>query len=277
MKFIVENYSSYEDTQAMYFNKFLKEAGHESFIWDSKNSSLYDIMDSLKPDFFITHAYKISKDLVHYVNNVSTKVSVFLSVNNVSDDNIVAIEKALLENKVPCGFMYGSQENVMNKKIRYVNINNCYDVNILPKEKVIDYSINTGVFINDKSQLALRKERSYHFLSNDQEMKSMVDICLPEISMASLYRNYDKIIFKNIEKHIPQAMFDAIIECDKVYYESDDEKVHSMIQRVFKPEKSLDHNSEDKLTDFSELKNRIKEKHGASNRVKTLLSQLPKE
>jgi len=50
-----------------------------------------------------------------------------------------------------------------------------------------------------------------------------------------------------------------------------------MIQKIFKPSKSLNFNDEDKLEDFSELKSKISEKHGISNRVKTLLSQLSKE
>jgi hypothetical protein len=276
MKFIIENYTSNEDTQAMYFHKKLNTEEHQCALWDSKKISLYDIMDSFNPNFFITHAYKISKELVHYLNNTDSKAKVLLSVNSVPKNTIVAMEKTLIDNKVPCDFFFGSHESVPVKKIRYVKINNCYDENIITSEKVINYSIDKGIFINSREQIK-PENGSYHFLSNDQDLKPIVDICLPEIQMSSLYKNYNTIIFKNIDEYVPQAFFDAIISCDKVYYETDKDHVHEMIQKIFKPSKSLNFNDEDKLEDFSELKSKISEKHGISNRVKTLLSQLSKE
>jgi len=276
MKFMIENYVSNEDTQAMYFYKGLNSGEHEATLWDARSVTLYDAMDSFNPDFFITHAYKISKELVHYLNNTASKTKVLLSINNVPKNTVTAMEETLIQQNVPCSFFFGSYENVKLKKIRYVNINNCADQNIVNGDKVINYTIDKGIFIDDKSQIMLY-EGSYHFLSNDKDLRSIVDIALPEIQIATLYKNYKEIIFKNIDEYIPQSFFDAVSSCDKVYYETDKQHVHDMIQKVFKPSKTLDYTSEDRLEDFSELKQRVSERHGISNRVKTLLSQLPQK
>ena len=62
----------------------------------------------------------------------------------------------------------------------------------------------------------------------------------------------------------------------KTYYITKDKKSIDLIDTILKPESSLNYYEDNRMQDFSNLKNYIMEKHCGLNRVKTLLSQIPK-
>lgn len=275
MKFLIQNYTSQHSTQPLYLSNVINaNKEHAAKLWDSSSLSLYDVMDYEKPDYFVTHGYRLSKDYLHYVKNEKSLVKLLLNVDDIPQNTITAIEDTLINNGLECCFFFSANHNVKLKKIRFVSVNNCFDSNLVTQTN-LSYEIDKAFVVNSKNQLNVNYDGSFHFLSCDADMKDHVDINLPEINMCALYKNYREIIFRNIGEYIPQAFFDAIAMGNKVYYESDDEKVHSMIDKMLKPEKTLNYNDENKLVDFIKLKESINDKHTCINRTKTILSQIP--
>lgn len=275
MKFLVENYASVEDTQALYFVHHLNsDTEHRAQLWQS-NSSLYDILDTTKPDYFVTHLYKLSKDFSHYIDETKSNIRLLVSLNSVPQNLISQIEDTLLDKNLNCEFAFSSNINLKTKKLKLIQINNCYDIN-LKSDINIDYKVDKAIFISSSNQIT-KEEGSYHFISNNEDMKDIADIVLPETNMSKVYKNYDEIIFRNITDHIPQSFFDAVALGNKAYYESDNDSVHEMFSKLFKIDGSLNYRDQNKIVDFSELKSLISSKHTGSNRTKTLLSQLSKD
>jgi hypothetical protein len=112
-------------------------------------------------------------------------------------------------------------------------------------------------------------------------MKDSVDFCLPITMLSSIYSKYEEIIFTEISNSLPQYFFDAIYHGEKVYYDIVDEAksklADEIVGSVLKVGNGLNYNNPDKITDFTDLKKHIEEKHSSLNRTKTLLSQLPQK
>ena len=88
MKFLIENYANYLDTQALYLNKSLSESENvQTMLWDSASCSVYDIMDRYQPEYYITSASRLSKDFAHYVSN-NRNIKLLLNVDNLTQDTI---------------------------------------------------------------------------------------------------------------------------------------------------------------------------------------------
>lgn len=281
MNFVIENYITNQNTQPVYLGKSInKTEGNRAFLWSPNVVSLYDIMDQTNPDFFITHIYKISKELVHYINNNETKTKILLCVDGAPEDSIVAMENLLLDKNIKCAFFFGSSKEVKTRKTRYVTLLNCYDAEIQKTNSILDYKIRKAYIVNKVEDIVITTSKdTYHYLSTEESLKEHVDIMLPEVTLSLLYKNYDEIIFKNIKDTIPQAFFDAICMGNKVYYHNNETNpdIDEKIENILKPEKSLKYEDPDKMTDFTNLKKYVEEKHTCYNRTKTLLSQLPKE
>lgn len=274
MKFLVQNYASEQNTQAMYLARGLNIDEHQSTLWNN-SCSLYDIMDKEKPDYFITSISMLSKDFVHYVeNHPSVNMKLLLNIDNVSQEIVNSTETILSNKNVKCGFFFCNDLNIKTKKVRLVNINNAYDA-YLEGNSHIKYTIGKAIIINKKEDIE-KYEGSYHVLSNKRELANIADIVFPETQLFSLFHNYDEIIV-HIEDIIPQVFFDAIMHGNKVYYKSSNKDVKNHIQKVLKTDAILDYEDENKLTDFTEIKKTVSEKHSSHNRVRTLLSQLPKD
>lgn len=277
MRFLIENYASHDDTQAFYFYQALKsDNNHEAFLWQSGASSLYDILDKFKPDFFITHAYKLSKDLAHYINETDCRLKLLLSVRNLTQDMVCSIEDAVINSKIKCGFFFSNDGSIQTKKIRFVHINDAYDDNLTKQQKSIDYDIDTAYIVNTEKDITVENKETYHFLSTNSNLKNVVDIVLPEINLSSLYSNYKEIVFRGLDKYIPQSFFDAIMLGNKVYYERSSGSIDEIINKMLKTDK-LKYDDSSRLEDFSDIRKHILDKHTSKNRAKTLLSQLPKE
>lgn len=263
MKFLVENYANYRDTQALYLNKALSSSLNvESVLWESSSCSVYDIMDRENPDYYITSIYKLSKDFASYVNNVKN-IKLLLNVDYADDNTVQGIEGSILDSGIDCPFFFSSR-NVKTKKIRFVHLSHAFDENLTKQSSKIKYKIDQAIFVDSKDQIK-EYTGSYHFVSHDESLKENVDITLPENMMFSLYSNYDKILFKNIDNYIPQSLFDAIMTCNNVSYEDLNPEMIEVINKLLKLNEGID-----------SARSAIMEKHRPQNRAKTILSQIPK-
>lgn len=274
MKFLVENYASFQDTQALYLAKYLNKDGHDAFLWNKNTSSLYDVFDENNPEYYITQVQILSKDFAHYFNNVNSNLKLLLNVSGLNQTQIYEVETLILNSGLNCPFFFDCRKDIKTKKIRYVNINHAYDESIMKQNKLVDYNIETAIVVDKVDQITTC-DGSYHIVSTNKELANIVDIVLPELHLSRLYGNYETVIFKNIEDYVPQSFFDSIFYGNKTYYSSSNPQVDEMINKMLKIESSLNVLHDNKLDDFSELKSYVEKKHGGQNRTKTLLSQLP--
>jgi hypothetical protein len=282
MKIVIENFSTTNDTQALYFASTLNKMGHETVVFDKSKSSIYDVMDRNQPDLYITHGLMISQELMFYLENNDHDLDIVFSINGMANEQIVGLDKFVKNNNINSSFFFTHTDKDKIPKINHnlVQIRSAADLNLLEQKPNIEYNIDKAVFVYNIESIK-EYDESYHILTTNPNIKDAVDIYLPEISLGPLYRFYNTIIFRDHPGYLPQAFFDAIIMGAKTYFDIDDkdqrEYFHSMITKTFKDGVSLDYNDVNKCVDFDNIIKHVLEKHTNKNRTNTLLSHIKKK
>lgn len=280
MNIVIDNYTTTEDTQALYFNNSLLSLGYNSRLFESRRESLYDVFDKHQPDVYITHAFRITNDLLHYIVNNQAKIDVLVNVQGMNKENISNLSDTFNKNNIISSFFFLNTENNNISNIRdrnVINICSAADTNLLNQKNTITYKIDKAIILYNKESIK-EYDGSYHNISMLESMKDLVDIVLPELMLAPLYSCYDEVVFRDFNGYLPQGLFDAIMFGCKVYFDIDDNKnrneLESMINKILKPEASLIFSDKNKLQDFTNLRAFVMEKHTNNNRTKTLLSNI---
>jgi len=281
MKFAIDNYLTNEDTQCAFLNKNLTDLGYQCVLFDSTQNSIYDTFDQHNPDIYITHGNKVSSDLIHYIKNNNADIDVLINIHKMIPEHIQILNNTFKQHQIKSSFLFTfeplseSLKNIIDFNI--IQISNCADSNLMSIDNNLNYSIEKAIVYFSESDIKIY-QGTYHNIGIYK--LDGLDFILPEMKLATLYKNYSEVIFRNISKYIPQGFFDAILAGCRVYYDIDnheEEKVfESQINKLFKPEKSLNFNSKEKLKDFSDIQNLVKNKHLDTNRTKTLLSNIRK-
>jgi len=278
MKFLIENYSDYTNTQSLYFHSVLKNMGYDCNTYNQKNQSIYDALDKNSPNYFITHANLLTNDYVAYVTNEKSNIKLLLNVTGLTNDQVIDLDKNFDNDKINCPIFFTNIDQKLLPKIKYrriLTINDAADLNLFKTQSKLKYDMPKAFFVLDK--LTYKESSPHHTMTNMVKLKNDVDIFLPETQLSALYTNYSEVIFYGIKSYIPQSFFDAILLGHKVYYITDNNQPIDFIDTVLKPNSSLNYFDHNKMQDFNDLREYVKEKHSSQNRVKTLLSQLPKE
>ena len=228
------------------------------------NKSIYDTIDSTNPEYILTDVRFVTPDLVHYLtyNNVG-KIIILKIPESISNEDYEKVTTSDFFKKHVFLTINGRGQH---KDIRNVNIKPCVDDNI-PTIK-LKRNIPLAIILNDNTipQSLAESERSYHCVSFKQNQNA--DMQGPNISIAGIYGNYDKIIFDSIDS-FEQPFFDALYRSKEVYFTSSNKKLGELSEKLFGY--NLELNSS---VDFEKVKNKIKEKHMPCHRLKTLLSQM---
>lgn len=271
MKFVIENYSDQYHTQPLYFHKELVDQGHEATIYETNSSSVFDVLDRTHPDYYITHARLLKNDHIYYAKN--NKIKFLINVQHLTFQDINNLDGILHQNNIDCPFFFLNLNAVPKVKHRnIIRIMDCADINLLDQKSNIKFQIPKAYMV-DSSQ-NVDDKCPHHIISNNLELRETIDICLPEIQLGLFYSNYDEIIFLHSDNYITQSFFDSIMFGAKTYFLSNSADIKDMFNSVFK---DIDLSYDKKFTNFEELRELVKEKHSPKNRIKTLLSQLPKE
>lgn len=283
MKFLIDNYAEYNNTQALYFHKHINEyEQHSAHIVSNHNMSLYDLFDTFSPDVYITSAHKLSKDSILYLkeNQKDKQIKLAISIQGIKNSDVLSIEEILNKHGVNCSFFFlnsSSKTLPFVKKTNIVRIHDCADLN-LELNLDIDFKLDRA-FIVDQNTTNKLRSGTYHAISLNPALNGKVDFVLPINLMSAIYKKYDEIIFTDMEDYIPQAFFDAILRGNAVYYQIDNKQhekvVDEMMAKTFNCEDRLNYNSSNRLSTFDDLKALVIEKHSSQNRTKTLLSQIP--
>jgi|688.fasta_scaffold24745_9 hypothetical protein len=280
MKFLIENYAGYESTQPLYFHKHINDYEQHSSVIRPNNMSVFDAFDVINPDVYIASAHTLSRDSVMYLReNKDKDIKLLICTDGLSVEEMQSLEDVLKKNEVNCHFYFNSSESNNSKRSRVVHIRSGVDLNLEPALKM-DYRIQKALFVNKSSKIR-NYQGTFHVVSINRQMKDSVDFCLPITMLSSIYSKYEEIIFTEISNSLPQYFFDAIYHGEKVYYDIVDEAksklADEIVGSVLKVGNGLNYNNPDKITDFTDLKKHIEEKHSSLNRTKTLLSQLPQK
>ena len=282
MKFVIENFSTTNDTQSVYFANTLNEMGHKAITFDLSKNSIYDMIDIHQPDIYIANGSMISRDLLSYLENNDNNIDILFSVKDLNNNQIKALDQFCLDNNIQSSFFFTNVDKSNMPKIKHniVSIKEAADLNLLNRKANLEYYIDKAIFVYNKNSIS-DCDGSYHNISTNPKIKDDVDIYLPEISLAPLYRFYNTIIFKDNIGYLPQPFFDAIIMGAKVYFDIKDENARlafdSMVKKAFSEDVILDYNNSNKCEDFTNIIKHILEKHTNKKRAISLLSNIKKK
>jgi hypothetical protein len=252
MKFLISNYSTPWNTEPFYINAALSLIGVESKIFNPQGS-IYDECDSFLPDVIITNINHISKSVLHYLIN-NKKITLMVNTEGASKEDIQKLSSSIVSAGINTIF-FGSVDLELNET-KYVKIIPSADI-FLNKGKN-EYNINKLIFVSNKDDI-VEMDGSYHYTSQIQSLLSDVDFILPINVLATLFANYDEIIFKDPAYIGSQTSFNAIYSGTKVIFDTKDNNNLEKINTIFKGGKFL---------------SSVKNKHTCLHRVKSLLSQL---
>jgi len=274
MIILTKDYTSNNSTQSMMFHhQFSQMSTINAGYWvKENNTSTFDVLDQVQPDFLIIDAAQLNIDLAYYFceqANKDIKTKIILHVDDTFKSLKHLQQSPIFKDHVE--LVISNNKNITEGKKRVVRIEPCADVNVTSSN--MSYEIPTAYLVNKPSwdRKSLEKPEVYHSLSC-LEMPN-VDICMPILHLSKIYNRYSEIIFLDLNK-FDQSFFDAIYRCPNVYYLNDQEnsKLAEDSIRLFGYD--LNYNNKENIN-FDEVKKTVSEKHLGANRVKTLLSQMP--
>lgn len=282
MKFLIENYSTPDSTQPLYFNKHLNETSEHRSILRQNNASIFDIFDTIRPDVYISSFNTLSKDALLYLQE-NKHIKFLMSIDGLQQQHFLKLEDILQSYEVSCHFFFSVSGQSYSRKYRFVSIRHAADINIKQDLSIV-YKAEKCIIVNkDDPSRNYKKDYNgtYHVITNNQSLLKKSDAYLPITLMPSIYNMYEEIIFTDIGSELPQSFFDALYYGKRVYYDIKNEniaqKIDDAVSHIFGVNNVLNYNAPNKLEDFSAVKNIVNEKHLSTNRTKTLLSQLPQK
>lgn len=271
MKILISDYSSDSSTEPVYLNTSLNKAGCRSTILPL-NTSIYDGFDISKPDVYITHHEYLSNDLLVYLKKNEIKnLDLIINITGISQENLSKLDSIFDENRIkPAFYFVNHYFNKLTSKTNIISLLHGADLFLKPQSK--QYEIDYAVLIDSKEQIKDMRG-SYHYLTHDNKIDKISDICMPINRLCHIYHNYHKIIFRYFHGIFTQAFFDSGIRTNAVYFDVDinKETLSKHILKLFGSESFCDFSS----PESGRIKEKILNKHTCLHRTKSLLSQLP--
>jgi len=288
MKFVIDNYANGLSTQPLYLHKHISERdGHEVKI-NAFDTPVFDLMDEVNPDVYITSCHTMSKDLFVYMKENQKKQEIKLLIN--ADDGKLAhvntVRDMLKESNISYKF-FGTLGNHHIAKViqkEAFRLPNCTDLNI-HKDTSVETRwhkrINNLIFAQSRDDLEKLKpvleDTTYHVSCRNSAMIN--DLHFDIVGMCKhIFHNYDQVIFCDIDTDLHQMFFESLARANKTYFMSNNaDKINEKLSRILRTDVNLNIEDDERRQDFTMLKTAIEEKHTSKNRTNTLLSQLPQK
>ena len=279
MNILIDNYSNYSSTQSLYLHHHISQMPEHNCTFRNTNMSIYDTMDSMNPDIYITSAQLLSKDFILYMKeNTDKDIKLLLNIQTVPNKEVVEVEKILIDNNLKDVMFFSNYGNEapITRKIKVLKLLDAADQNYIVN-KDLNYTIDKMIIVSSPHQIR-KYEGTFHVATNNQEVKQDVDFCLPINLIGGLYNRYEEVIFTDMQNNIPQMFFDALFAGKKTYYDLPGHdwprQVKEMFDEVFGLGDALDYKSTNLLQDFTELQKEVKTKHVSSVRTEELLGAI---
>lgn len=286
MKFVIDNYSDNNNTQALYLHQHIEENKDHEVYMNTFDYPVYEVMSQFNPNVYITSCNTISKDLFLFMkeHQRSTGVKLIINTDDCKVAHIQQVYSKLKENKIEFK-LFGNMNNkhipssIISKSFRILN---CTDVNITKNQDPrLDWhtKIDSLIFIDSKDQLEKIniKDKTYHIACPSSNITN--DISFDIVGMCkNIIHNYDKVIFCNLDSGFSQQFFESLYRANKTYFYSEDpEKINESLSKILKCDVNLNVNDNRRQEDFTNIKQIVAAKHTSANRTVSLLSQLPQK
>lgn len=280
MKFLVTDFEINESTEAAYLSHELNQYEEHESILISPRDAIYDYGDRFKPDIIISSLNALSRGVIDYLQD-NPHIKFILHTGNALLKNIIEVEQVLEDRNINCLFMFNSSKPILTRNIPFVRISNGADIGLIKSQPNRLFNFTKALFLSkhttykDVSEFWSKNDK-FHIITNINTQNN-IDILRPEASAIPLYRSYEEIIFVGLEENIPQSFFDVIATGTKAYFVSESDETKLALSKLFNiDDLDLDYNSDNKLQDFTQLRDLIVSKHTSINRAKSILSQIPK-
>jgi hypothetical protein len=280
MKFLVTDFEINESTEAAYLSHELNQYEEHESILISPRDAIYDYGDRFKPDIIISSLNALSRGVIDYLQD-NPHIKFILHTGNALLKNIIEVEQILEDRNINCVFMFNSTKPVLTRNIPFVRISNGADIGLINSQPKSLFKFTKALFLSksatyeDITKFSSANDKFHIITSIDTQAN--VDIFRPERSIIPLYRSYEEIIFVGLEENIPQSFFDVIGAGAKAYFIPNGDETKLALSKLFDVDNlDLDYNSENKLQDFTKLRDILTNKHTSINRAKSILSQIPK-
>lgn len=287
MRFVIDNYANGNNTQALYLHKHISDNDHHEVIMNTFETPVYDIMDTAKPDVYITSCTTISKDLLAYFKEFQRKknIKLFVNTDECKVAHINTVSSMLKESKIEHKLFGNNNNPHVPKDIakKTFKLANCTDVNISqdngPETKWFK-RIDNLVVVDSKQELesleGVLKNSTYHVLCKSSNMINDINFDIVGLCKHILH-NYYQVIFSNIDEGLHQMFFESLYRASRTYFISQSpEELNGKLSKML-GDVNLNIQDSERTQDFSKIKEVVVAKHTSANRTKSLLSQLPQK
>lgn len=274
MRILFDNYVTLTSSESSYFNGVLRQAGVDSLFWSDKRISAFDILDSTKPDLFVTHYRQLTQDLTKYLSN-NSKIDLVLNISGSTSTEVSALEDFLSTNKIKCSLMFsGDIDGAKSSKIKCEEILPGADLFfpvIPPGQRKIDFGVVCQSSKNDLVSNFVKDKDVYHLLGVNQEEVSDTDMQVNVKSVNDISHIYNTMVLMGDIRFVAsQLFFDLLLranKCSVVTNPNSEEKWNKFINRIFDTPK--DWKSDDSMKEL--LRSQVLQKHTCYNRAERLM------
>ena len=279
MKLLIQNYSNSCSNQPMYLNECLSRVGVDSKMWNlNEQISVYDKLDSERPDVLVTSFATIHQDIVSYLTN-NTSIKLVVDITGI-DQAILNNLDALLKNQnIQCPF-YTSQDykfltTVKCDSRKVVNLLPCYDI-FATKTPTPDYNIQAAVVSNrlsEKFTETCKLYETYHKVVMADNPDASFDLQANILNMNSLYDKYEEVVLTgDVNFACSQVFFDGFVKAKKLTVKVPEEQ-----QELFNQVLSTLFYEEEDEPSIDNIKSQIKKHHSCFNRAAQFAKELGQE
>ena len=279
MKLLIQNYSNSCSNQPMYLKECISKVDGDCNLWSlSDPISVYDKLDTEKPDVLITSFQTIHQDIIKYLTG-NPNIKLVVDVTG-ADQNIVDNLESLIETqKIDCPFFL-SQEykfltNVKNKSKKIVNLLPCFDI-FSAKIDTPNYNIPAAIVSNRVSKKfteACGMYETYHKIALADNPDPNFDIQANVLNMNSLYERYEEIVLTgDVNFTCSQVFFDGFVKSKKLTVRVPEEQ-----KEIFSQVLATLFHEEGEGPSLDSIKQQIKNNHSCVNRASQLTKELGEE
>jgi len=278
MKLLIQNYSNSCSSQPMYLNECLSRVGLDSKLWNlNEPTSVYDKLDSEKPDLVLTSFQTMHQDLIAYISQ-NKQVKLVVDITGI-DQNILNNLEVMVKNQdIDCPFFvsqdYKFLSNLKTDK-KIVNLLPCYDIFAIATPTP-DYNIEAAVVSNkvcDKFTEACSMYKTYHKIIMADNPDLNFDLQANVLNMDSLYEKYEEVVVVgDVNFTCSQVFFDGFVKAKKLTVRVPEEQKELFNQVLA----TLFYEEED-TPNIDNIKQQIKKHHSCFNRAAKLALELGEE
>tara|TARA_Y100000004_G_scaffold195327_1_gene262024 strand:+ start:751 stop:1626 length:876 start_codon:yes stop_codon:yes gene_type:complete len=278
MKLLIQNYSNSCSNQPMYLNECISRVGVDCKIWNlNEPVSVYDKLDSEKPDVILTNFATMHQDLVAYLIE-NNQIKVVVDITGIDQVTLNNLENLIASQNISCPF-YISQDYKFLTTVKFdsrkvVNILPCLDI-FATKTATPDYNIRAAIVsnrISEKFNEACTMYDTYHKIALADNPDPNFDLQANILNINSLYDKYEEVVLTgDVNFACSQIFFDGFIKSKKLTVRVPEEQKELFNQVLA----TLFYEEED--TTLENIQSQIKKNHNCFNRAAQLMKELGEE